>query len=118
MKKINRLQAYRTIYALARQQGWNNEELHQQLAEWGFNPPSLKMMNSVKLHEVLKCFGLNLFVHDPGAVAQLSVLMTKKSDRIIPYINKRFQKDSIYQLTNRQARSTLAMLYNYTKKEK
>lgn len=117
MKAISRKQAIRLINIISRKEfGWDTEELHQHLSDWGFGEePHLSRMTALELHEVLRNLGRRYFVREPKYVIFLRMEAKRcgfDEKNMAKIIHTKFKVKSIYQLETKMVQGlTKAMKY-------
>lgn len=116
MYEITRQRAIQTIYTAARARGWDSEQLHGMLRDWGYgSDPHLSWMSPVQLSEVLRCFRISRFVLDDKSAYYLRRL-AKDMGRVsllAGWMMNRFGHDNVYRLSPAEKRAGIAMMKNY-----
>ncbi|RMG80609.1 MAG: hypothetical protein D6712_17750 [Chloroflexi bacterium] len=129
MRGVDRNTAYKIIFSKAREMGLaSKEELYEWLEELSFRPVRLSQMSEAQLYEVLKCVGVfDVFVRRPkskkGKAPRDDVVFALMSragwdrERLHEFLQERYQKGAVAELTERERRGVVAMLRKYAKSQ-
>jgi hypothetical protein len=115
---IERKNAIKLIWTIARSKGLDKDSLSESLIDWGFGDnPHLSVMEAKQLSEILSCLGANLFVREPGYVIWAREEASRcgvSRDHMNNIITNHFKYRSLYQFPQRKC-PALAKCLNYYK---
>lgn len=121
---ITRNAAYGKIIKAASQKGWDYDELHSYMNDWGFGT-SLKALNEKQLSELLQVIGAGKWFvkHDgksqqEGMIYRLAGRAGFSKERLRKLIKSMYDTTELSKLDQNQRRGLIATLKNYERKQK
>ena len=111
MREISRETAIKIVWATSKQLGISSNELRS-MCPGG----SISRLTGKQMSELLGNLGKSYFVREPGWIKEVRGKARFTGIDVQKFIIKRFGKDNLYKLDQRERRGVLGMLRNYCKK--